>query len=196
MTPQLQRLGNYLAGEFENKDQAVAKPLWYVHIRLWLRPVPLFKSDSLTLFAEQASIIKLDRPYRPRLLRLRQDDSGSIEVQHYMFSDISAVQGAGSNPEILARIDEGQVHLLPGCTLGVTQWETGFKAMPKSNDKCTFTYGGQTFQVALGFEVGDGQLNTYDKGINPVTGQAIWGALMGPYCYKKQKDFSGEFPRD
>ncbi len=193
MTPQLQRLADYLAGEFENKEQAAAEPVWYVHLRLWLRPVHLFQGDSLCLYAEQASIVNLDQPYRPRLLRLCENNWGAIEVRHYMFSDIGAVAGAGTNPGILTSIDEQQVQFLPGCTLTVTESATGFVATPRSNDKCTVNYGGQTFQVALGFEVSDGQLKTYDKGINPVTGQGIWGALMGPYVYRKQKDFSHEF---
>ncbi len=57
MTPELITFGRYLAGEFENQRQAQAEPVWYVHLRLWLRPLPLFREDSIALFAEQASII-------------------------------------------------------------------------------------------------------------------------------------------
>jgi len=47
-SPQLIALGEYLAGEFDNRE----------HLRLWQRPVNLFTEDSITLFAEQASVIK------------------------------------------------------------------------------------------------------------------------------------------
>ena len=43
MTPELITFGRYLAGEFENQRQAQAEPVWYVHLRLWLRPLPLIK---------------------------------------------------------------------------------------------------------------------------------------------------------
>jgi hypothetical protein len=46
MTPELITFGRYLAGEFENQRQAQAEPVWYVHLRLWLRPLPLFREDS------------------------------------------------------------------------------------------------------------------------------------------------------
>ncbi|ACK73526.1 protein of unknown function DUF1001 [Gloeothece citriformis PCC 7424] len=201
-TPELMALGQYLAGEFENRQQALASPAWFVHLRLWLRPVPLFREDSITLFAEQASLVNLDQPYRPRLWRLRQISGSSValQVEHYKFKDIKEVQGAGRNREILQQISLEQIEPLttPGCTLKVeinpiaVKDQYHFKAFSESESPCEFTYEGQDFQVALGFEVNSQELKTYDKGIDPNTGRAIWGALMGAYCYQKQVDFSGE----
>lgn len=199
LSPELITLGQYLAGEFENQKQALAEPIWYVHLHLWLRPVPLFSEDSLTLFAEQASVVKLDQPYRPRILRLRQMQTLPliIEVQHYMFNDLQSIQGAGRNPQRLKNISLDEITVLPTCNLAVNIERVGgdrfhFKAFPTSNTPCSFTYQGATFQVSLGFEVNADELKTYDKGIDLNTGQAIWGALMGPYCYTKRQDFSLE----
>ncbi len=80
----LKTLGQYLAGEYDNRDQAIAEPIWYVHLKFWLRPVPLFANDSITLFAEQANILKVDQPYRQRLMRLRETQ-GQITAQFYSF---------------------------------------------------------------------------------------------------------------
>lgn len=202
LTPELLTLGRYLAGEFENQKQAFAEPVWYVHLHLWLRPVPLFAEDSLTLFAEQASIVKLDQPYRPRLLRLRQIQTSpvKIEVQHYMFNDLQSILGAGRNPQRLQQISLDEITALPSCNLAVEiqrlQGEQFyFKAFPTSETPCCFSYQGDTFQVSLGFEVNSSELKTYDKGIDPKTGQGIWGALIGPYCYTKCQDFSEEWDR-
>ena len=63
-SPQLLALADYLSGEFDNREQALAEPIWYVHLRLWQRPIPLFSEDSMTLFAEQASVVNLERPDR------------------------------------------------------------------------------------------------------------------------------------
>ncbi len=203
MTPELLTMGRYLAGEFENRQQAIAEPAWYVHLHLWLRPVPLFIEDSLTLYAEQASIISLDRPYRPRLLRLRQcqEKPTAIAVQHYMFKDIQTIQGAGRQPKRLEQLTLDQVELLTtsGCTLQVKVEQPSsnsyhFQAFSPSDSPCCFTYQGQTYQVSLGFEVNAEELKTYDKGIDATTGKAVWGALMGPYCFKKCLDFSHELP--
>jgi hypothetical protein len=196
ISTELVTLGRYLAGEFENQQQALAEPIWYVRVRLWLRPTALFSEDSLTFFAEQASIVNVDQPYRPRLLRLRQSQSDRLQVEHYMFKDIKKFQGAGTRPELLRQLTPECVTFLPGCTLNVEREKLAngdrFKAIPASETPCSFTYEGQTYQVALGFEATSNELKTYDKGIDPTTGKPIWGALMGPYCYQKRQDFSSE----
>lgn len=189
-------LGQYLTGVFENREQAISSPVWYVHLRLWLRQVSLFPEDSITLFAEQASIVNLDQPYRPRLLRLRQINLEplSIQVEHYMFKDIKTIQGAGTNPELLEKLTPEQVEYLtaPGCILKVNMEKLSpnnyqFQAFSAANTPCCFTYQQQKYQVVLGFEVNSHQLKTYDQGIDPKTGKGIWGALMGPYCFEKSK---------
>ena len=198
LSSQLIALGTYLAGEFDNKQQALAEPAWYVHLRLWKRPVPLFTEDSITLFAEQASVMNLDKPYRPRLFRLRQSetDSQQLKVDYYMFKDISTVKGAGRNPNLLQQITTEQIEFLPNCSLNikVEQLKSGycFETFPISDRPCTFTYQNNTYQVSLGFKVTEKELQTYDKGIDSQTGKAIWGALMGAYRFTKVQDFSGE----
>ncbi|NJL84500.1 MAG: chorismate mutase [Chloroflexaceae bacterium] len=195
VSTQVISLARCLAGEFDNREQALANPAWYVHLRLWQRPVALFAEDSLTLFAEQASVVS-DRPYRPRLLRLREIQ-GELQVHYYMFKDLAAYRGAGSRPELLRSLTLEQIEWLPDCTLGVAREdapEKTFRSSPLADSPCRFSYEGNTYQVFLGFAATDRQLQVFDKGINPQTGQAIWGALMGPYCYEKRVDFSDQLP--
>lgn len=198
LSSQLIALGKYLAGEFDNKQQALAEPAWYVHLRLWKRPVPLFTQDSITLFAEQASVINLDKPYRPRLFRLRQSETNSqqLKVDYYMFKDISTVKGAGRNPNLLQQITTEQIEFLPNCSLNIKVEKLNpgycFETFPISDRPCTFTYQNNTYQVSLGFKATTKELQTYDKGIDPETGKAIWGALLGAYRFTKLQDFSSE----
>ncbi|MBE9095141.1 chromophore lyase CpcT/CpeT [Tychonema sp. LEGE 07203] len=194
-------LAQYMAGEFDNREQALADPAWYVHLRLWQRPLPaaLFSDPSIALFAEQANILELDKPYRPRIVQLRHAKTapGVIEAQYYMFKDIAAVKGAGSNPDLLAKLTREQIELLPGCTLSVAVQNFGsnryrFRAFLPQGTRCSFAYGGQSYQVDLGFEAADEEFLSYDKGISPTTGKAIWGALMGPFRFVKRLDFASE----
>ena len=194
-SPQVKALASYLAGEFDNQQQALDQPAWYVHLRLWIRPVPIFSQDSLTLFAEQANIIKLDQPYRPRILRLRQRKE--IEVEFYMFEDITTARGAGQNQDLIQQITPEKIKFLPNCTLKVAteQLANGkycFKTTPVTDTPCSVTYQGTTFQVFLGFEATANELQTYDKGIDPESGKGTWGALMGAYRFTKRQDFSAE----
>lgn len=207
LTSELITLGQYLAGEFDNREQAIAEPVWYVHLRLWQRPVPvsLFCEPSLTLFAEQANIVDLDRPYRPRIVQLRQRSpngdrpgkSPQLQVQYFMLKDPGKFRGAGRNPDLLHQLTPDRVELLPGCTLNVTHQSLPngthqFAASLPPDARCCFTYQGETRRVDLGFEVSPLQLLSYDKGIDPNTGKALWGAVLGPFHFTKRQDFSGE----
>jgi hypothetical protein len=192
-------LAQYMAGEFDNQKQAIADPVWYVHLRLWQRPVPLFTEDSLTLFAEQANIVSLDKPYRPRILRLRCSETTpkALEVQYYMFKDADAIRGAGANPEKLQKLTTEDIQFLPGCLLKVDIQQIApnsynFAASSATGTPCNFSYQGSSFQVSLGFEVNAEEFRSYDKGIDPKTGQGIWGALMGPFRFTKRQDFAVE----
>ncbi|MGF1938535.1 MAG: chromophore lyase CpcT/CpeT [Nostoc sp. ChiQUE02] len=196
ISPQLIALGEYLAGEFDNREQAIAEPVWYVHLCLWQRPVNLFTEDSITLFAEQASVINLAQPYRQRIMRLRHGSNSdtSIEVQYYMPQDPGALKGAGHNPALLNTLTPDQLDLLPGCILTVTQETLAperykFTATPLPDTRCSFTYLGNSINVSLGFEATALEFHSYDKGIDPATGKATWGAIMGPYRYTKQNQY-------
>ncbi len=201
LSSELITLAHYMAGEFDNQKQAIAEPAWYVHLRLWQRPVPLFTEDSLTLFAEQASIVNLDQPYRPRILRLYLSDTNPavLQVQYYMLKDLEAIRGAGRNPELLRQLTTEQIQFLPGCTLNVESRQIApnsyeFSASSATGAPCRFSYEGKNYQVSLGFEATAEEFRSYDKGIDPTTGKAMWGALMGPFRFTKRQDFANELP--
>lgn len=198
-SPELIALAQYLAGEFDNREQAIAEPAWYVHLRLWQRPVPLFTEDSLTFFAEQANIVNLEQPYRPRLMRLqeRREPNAPLQVQYYMPLDPGAVGGAGRNTALLKKLTPDQFELLPGCLLTVTVQQLAanryhFSAALPPNGRCCFTYRGNTQQVYLGFEATQEEFLSYDKGIEPNTGKATWGAVLGPFRFRKRQNFAVE----
>ncbi|BDI18376.1 chromophore lyase CpcT/CpeT 2 [Nostoc cf. commune SO-36] len=195
-SPQLMALGEYLAGEFDNREQAIAEPIWYVHLRLWQRPVNLFTEDSITFFAEQANVINLDQAYRQRIIRLRQgsDSDAIVEVQYYMPQEPGILKGAGQNPVLLNRLTPEQLDLLPGCILTVTSEKLAgdrykFTASPLPETRCSFTYLGNSVNVSLGFTATATEFHSYDKGIDPATGKATWGAIMGPYRYTKRNQY-------
>ena len=185
-----------MAGEFDNREQALAEPAWYVHLRMWQRPVNLFPEDSITLFAEQANIINLDSPYRQRILRLMpsKDSHTPWQIQYYIPKNPSALSGAGRNPDLLKTLRVEQLDLLPGCILGVTQQELApnnykFVTNQLSETPCCFNYQGNNIQVSLGFETTDAEFYSYDKGIDSESGKATWGAILGPYRYTKREQY-------
>ena len=198
-SPELVALAHYLCGEFDNQKQAIAEPARFVHLRLWQRPISLFSEDSITLFAEQANIVNLAQPYRQRIMRLQQvqESTDLLQVQYYMPKSPDAVQGSGADLGLLRTLNCEQIELLPGCTLQVRVKHLGlqsyhFSASLLPGARCCFTYKNETRQVVLGFDATPKLLLSYDRGVAPTTGQALWGAIWGPYEFAKRQDFAKE----
>ncbi|KJH70840.1 chromophore lyase CpcT/CpeT [Aliterella atlantica] len=189
ISSELKTLAQYMTGEFDNKEQALADPAWYVHLRTWQITVPFFTEDSITIFAEQANIMSLHKPYRPRLLRLQQKQE-KLQVQYYMPKDPAAVNGAATNPELLKSLTIEQFELLPGCLLDVKVEHLAdgkvFTAALAPDCRCCFNYAGEVREVSLGFQASKDEFLSYDKGIDSTTGKALWGAILGPFRFRKR----------
>jgi hypothetical protein len=195
MENQLLTLAQYMAGEFGNREQAIADPAWYVNLKLWQRPLPKSLAKSLlgdiAFFAEQANIINIDKPYRQRILKLVEVD-GNIQVHYYAFQDPSLWKCAATNPDRLQKITVSDLIPLPDCVLKVKYNLETFTAELPAGAKCCFSYQGETRQVSLGFEASKSAFLSYDKGIDMTTGASIWGAIAEAYRFTKLQDFSAE----
>ncbi len=186
-------LAHWLAGEFENSAQAFDNPAWFVNLRLWQRPLPQRWQGQLALFAEQANALYLQQAYRQRLLVLQQLGE-QIQVQYWAFKQPEQLRGAGANPSLLAGLSPGDLELLPGCVLSVSERDGKFYAEPPPAAQCYFQYQGEQRQVILGFEVSAGQFWSHDRGVEPETGKVLWGAMLGPYQFVKCQDYARELP--
>lgn len=188
------QLAQYLAGEFDNYEQAIADPVWYVQLRVWHRLLPQRLHGEIALFAEQANLLKLDLPYRQRVFTLSWREDLGIQVQYYACKQPESFWGAGVNPDLLKGLTEADLDPLPGCQLQVRQEGERYIAQPHPEAKCCFLYQGQTRQVVLGFEVTADQFWSHDRGVDPETGQGLWGALMGPYRHQKRQSYAEAIP--
>lgn len=217
----LSTLAHQLAGEFENQAQAAAEPTWYVHLRLWQRPVPnlsrpISPSETqadragkpvYTLFLEQANVLAGTAPYRQRILQLtlgaasHDPSADTLSVRYCALKDPLKFRGAGSQPAFLEALSADELVSLPNSEAVVRYRpqpsnlsSLSFQAALPEGQLCSFEYGGRRRYVHLGFEVVPQAENsllllTHDKGIDPDTGQGLWGALMGPFEMVKQKSY-------
>lgn len=194
-----------MAGEFENKSQAAAEPAWYVHLRLWQRPVPTLSSNqTFTFLLEQQNLISRQPPYRQRILQITESAEtsqleGQLKGQYFALRDPLKFRGAGQDSSLLKGISQQDLVTLPnsGAVIRYQRMSQGdgyqFQSALKDGELCSFEYGGQIRYVYLGFDIGlqadTVLLKTYDKGINPDTGRGLWGALMGPFLMVKRASF-------
>ncbi len=190
--PLLDRLAAWLSGSFDNREQAIADPVWYVHVRLWHRPVAVFGSDGVAFYAEQASSPTFDRPYRPRVFWIAPtaDPAVPFQVSYFALKQPERWRGAGLDPDRLRSLTIDDLQTLPGCQLQMTVLDggEGVRAVLPNGCRCCFQADGQLRQVSLGFEARSGEFLSYDKGINPDTGKPLWGAIMGPFRYRRVGD--------
>ena len=179
-------LTQWLTGEFDNQSQAKDQPIWFVHLRLWQRLLPMQIEGHPAFFAEQANALYLDSPYRQRVFVLKPSSiSDCLEAQYFAFKQPDRFKGAGANPALLNALSLDDLERLPGCRLTVTYHNGTYKAEPVPDTACCFQYNGETRQVILGFEATADRFLSYDRGIDMTTKQAIWGAVMGAYEFQK-----------
>lgn len=198
----LYTLGQYLAGEFENRLQALQDPTWYVHLKLWSRPVQLFQADSLTFFMEQLTVAVGTPPYRQRILRLQMID-GQLTGRYYGLKDPLQFRGGGLDPDLFLKLSTEDLVDFPTCqiTFIPTPQPTGgyhFKAAMAPDTLCRFEYNNNVSHVRLNLEVSPPtppnnpavELLLQDQGIDPDTGKVVWGPMMGPLRLVKQQTYS------
>ena len=89
-------LAQWLAGEFKNRSQALDQPAWFVHLRLWHRPLPHTIQGNLALFAEQANALYLEQTYRQRVILLKDQHSHSFQIQYLALKQPSQFRGAAA----------------------------------------------------------------------------------------------------
>ena len=201
LSEQFRQLSQCLAGVFQNREQALAAPVWFVHFKLWIYPTPLFAEDSATFFLEQASATYAQLPYRQRILRV-QATADALSVEYYALKERLAWQGAAQSPERLKTLTPEHLQPLSGSRLPVTVYAEGdttrFEARQRPNELCQFEVNGEMKWVKLAFDAiapapsspASAAFWMYDQGIDPATGKATWGATNGPFKLDKIQDFS------
>lgn len=194
----LHSLAATLAGEFDNKAQSLADPAWFLHLRVWNRPLPkTVFPEGYGFFIEQISVATGAAPYRQRILHLTQKNDG-FWGQYYGLTDPQAWQGSATQPDRLADLTVTDLIDLPTCGLAIT-WDSlaaQYTARLPADSLCRITYQGQDSYISLGFDLAPNgpndtpTLSVYDHGVDPATGKMTWGPRMGPFQLQRQAVYS------
>lgn len=195
-----QQLQTCLSGIFQNREQALADPAWFVHLRLWCCPTPPLSAEEATFFIEQASAAFSQPPYRQRILQLRQGSEG-ITAEYFALKEPEKWRGASVQPERLNELSMDDLQRLQGSCLrvdaNVERNATRFEARQFPGERCQFVVNGEKKFVELGFDAIAPLPHSatptafwmYDKGIDATTGKFTWGAINGPFKLIKVATF-------
>ena len=196
----LHQLSTHMAGEFDNRQQSLADPTWYLHLRLWQRPLPrsLF-DEGYSFFIEQISVASGKLPYRQRILHLTTRD-GQLWGQYYALPDPIAYSGAATQPDRLTALTREDLIALPTCGVAIEYQPASqtFSARLPGDSLCSFTANGITAYVRLKFDLGPESpaanspvvLYLEDRGVDLDTDKPTWGPRMGPFPLVKQSAFA------
>ncbi len=193
-SPHLIQLAQWLAGHFNNFDQAIAEPVWFANIHVYQCPLPaqVFSGD-LGLYVEQAYDIYLNQPYRQRVLHLI-DHQGQIRIQNYSLKQPERFLGAGRDLSKLQSLTLADLELLPGCVTEVEWTGSSFKGQSIPGKTCIIVRKDQETYLYSEFEITATAFRSLDQGRDPETDKVVWGSLSGPFQFVKIEDFSAYVP--
>ncbi|GAB4342348.1 MAG: chromophore lyase CpcT/CpeT [Calditrichia bacterium] len=182
---EMQQLVSWMTGFFTSEAQSLADTNFYnIHlhmVRIWRE-----RSDAVWLYIEQAASWSLEKPYRQRIYRLTQLPDGRFESKVYAFPNPLEYAGAYQNPEIFGRLSQDSLIEREGCAMILEH--KGEKYTGSTIGKnCRSNLRGAAYATSF-VSISDSLLSSWDRGFDADDRQ-VWGAVTGPYKFRKIKDY-------
>jgi hypothetical protein len=189
----LHRLACWMAGHFNNFDQAITDPIWFANIHVYQYPLPVEVLGGLSLYLEQAYDIYPEHPYRQRVNLLREENS-QITLHTYDVKRPEYWAGSAKNPSKLQSMTQDDLEVMPGCISTIEWTGSSYKGKGIPGKSCIVMRKEQVTYLRNEFELTENTLESLDQGLDPETDKVVWGSLCGPFQFVKKEDFSMYVP--
>ena len=191
----LHLLAAWMAGDFENRQQAWQSPTKFAHIRIFFRPLPLgFFGTALGFYSEQVYDYDLWSPYRQGVHRL-VDRGDSIYVENYGFKDDPMLYaGAARDAQILATLSPEVIQSRSGCAMVFRREGDRFLGGVEPGNACIIPRGGRKTYLVSEVELTENTWKSRDRGFDLETHEHIWGSTYGALEFTKVASFAHELP--
>jgi hypothetical protein len=187
----IKTLARWLAADFSNHEQAYANPPFFAHIRVCIRPLPPEILDGTSLFLEQAYQYALNTPYRLRVFKLEIVED-RIELYHYSVKDKEKYYGASRDLDRLQTLSVEQLEPMPGCDMDVIWTGKSFQGKIKPGKGCIVVRNDRETYLDNSFDVSEDKLISFDRGLDPITDEQVWGSVAGPFEFERRTSFADE----
>jgi hypothetical protein len=187
----IKSLARWLAADFSNFEQVCANPPFFAHIRVCIRPLSPELLDGTSLFLEQAYDFALHTPYRLRVFKLAVVDD-RIELYHFSVKDKEKYYGASRDLDRLQTLTIEQLEPMPGCDMDVVWTGNSFQGKIKPGKACIVVRDNKETYLDNSFDVGEEKLISFDRGLDPITDEQVWGSVAGPFEFKRKTSFADE----
>ncbi|MEA5448376.1 chromophore lyase CpcT/CpeT [Leptolyngbya sp. CCNP1308] len=184
-------LARWMAADFSNQQQAFDNPPLFAHIRVCMRPLPTETLGGLGFYIEQAYDFMIQQPYRARGMKLSAQGD-HILIENYTLKDGEAFHGASRNLDQLAKLTADHFEKTPGCDMIVHWTGHSFKGSVEPGKACMVERNGKTTYLDSEFEIDADRFISWDRGRDPETNEHLWGALAGPFEFKRRASFADE----
>lgn len=183
----LDRLWTTMAGHYDSADQAAADSQFY-HISLSMVPVRLSDTTYRWLYVEQALGSSPEKPYRIRLYRLEAMSPGRFVSRVYTLKDETLYGQAWEDPQRKAALDTATILEREGCAVFIREKAEGAYEGATAVGTCESSLRGARYASSeVWFNATE--MRSWDRGYDAF-GNQVWGAVSGPYIFKKRRSSS------
>jgi hypothetical protein len=185
-------MARWLAGDFSNQEQAWENPPFFASIRVAYRPLPTAVLGGIGFYVEQAYSGHLEEPYRQAVVELTQVGDG-IVIRNYRPLQPQRWRGcARGRAEQLSQLSAADLAYLPGCDVQVKRQGSLFVGVTEPGCRCCVVRNGQTTYLQTTLHLSENEFCSHDRGMDPVTHRQVWGAVAGPFRFRKVVDWQAE----
>ncbi|MDJ0531777.1 MAG: chromophore lyase CpcT/CpeT [Xenococcaceae cyanobacterium MO_207.B15] len=182
-----------MAGDFSNQKQSLADSRNYAHIHIFFRPLPWEFFSAIGFYSEQVYDYDLWTPYRQGVHRLI-DRGNDIYIENYSLKDAMLYAGSGHNRDILKTITPECIKRRYNCSMVFKREGEIFRGSVEPGNQCLITKQGIETYLVSDVEITQTTWVSWDRGINPATGEQVWGSAKGPLKFEKKTSFASELP--
>jgi hypothetical protein len=178
----LQRLGNYMAGNYSSAKQHKADTANYFNIKLQVTPIWKARKDGLWFYVEQAVAGSETKPYRQRVYHLTENDNHIYESAVFTFA--APLRFANSVSFFEKSFSPDSLKQREGCSVFLKEAGKNKFTGGTEGKACASERQGAAYATAE-VEISEKELRSWDRGFND-KGEQVWGATKGGYLFVKQ----------
>jgi hypothetical protein len=179
-SPELDAAVSMLTGSFSSAEQAAQDDRFF-DVRLHMTPIWTRRDDGRWLYVEQAMASAPERPYRQRVYRVHQPETGVVISEVYTLPNPEKWVGEWNRPRKFSRLDPEDLTLREGCAITLRPDGMGGFVGSTDGNGCPSDLRGASYttsEVRLSADA----LESWDRGFD-ATGAQVWGAATGPYRF-------------
>ncbi len=178
----LNQLKSFLQGNFSSEQQS-ATDTSFSAVSLHMKQVWPRRKDRYWLYVEQAMMQTPDKPYRQRMYHLYLQDDSTLVSQVFEFKDPSPLVGWWKEPKRFDSLKFFGLSSRPGCEVYIRKNKKGQFIGSTQGKDCRSVLRGASYATSEVI-IDNAGIRSWDRGWN-ADQQQVWGAVKGPYIFKK-----------